>query len=50
MPTYERRFYLDCFKDEMEAIKENNNKGGKGRRISGETLKNSIKSGQIPSQ
>ncbi len=51
MPTYERRFYIDCFKEEMDAINDKSSKNGKsGRRISGEQLKNSIKSGQIPNQ
>lgn len=51
MPTYERRFYINLFKDEMDQVNEqrsNNSSGSK--RISGEQLKNSIKKGQIPSQ
>lgn len=35
----------------MDAINDKSSKNGKsGRRISGEQLKNSIKSGQIPNQ
>ena len=51
MPTYERRFYLDCFKEEMDAVNDKSSRNSKsGKSISGEQLKNSIKSGQIPNQ
>lgn len=51
MPTYERRFYINLFKDEMEQVNEQRSSNSSGsKRISGEQLKNSIKKGQIPSQ
>jgi hypothetical protein len=60
MPTYERRFYIDMFKNEMEMRKEhieeakNNAKsGGKGSRsskVSGEALKSRLKNNQIPQE
>ena len=60
MPTYERRFYIQTFREEMEEQKEryeemqkNRSSGGKGNRsstISGEALKSRMKNGQIPNQ
>lgn len=60
MPTYERRFYIDMFKGEMEQqkermdeIKKNRSSGGKGTRsktISGEALKSQMRNNQIPNQ
>lgn len=60
MPVYERRFYIDMFKSEMEAQKEqyeeakkNRTSGGKGTRsktISGDALKMKMKNNQIPNQ
>jgi len=60
MPVYERRFYIDMFKDEMELqkekmdeVRENAKSGGKGKRskrVSGETLKSQIRNNQIPNQ
>ena len=61
MPTYERRFFLGMLtkeardkQEEAEKLKEeaqNRAKGSKGQRstrISGESLKNKMKSGEIP--
>ena len=61
MPTYERRYFLGMLtkeasekQEELEKIREegkNKPKGSKGNRttnISGETLKNRIKNGEIP--
>ena len=57
MPTAERRFYLGMLvqarQKEKEAMENSNssNSGSKGTRktkVSGETLKSKIKSGQIP--
>lgn len=59
MPTYERRFYIDMFKREMEMKREqieeakNGASGGRGQRttrISGMNLKNKMKNNQIPNQ
>lgn len=60
MPVYERRFYIDMFKNEMEDQKErmdemqkNRTSGGKGTRsktISGEALKSQMRNKQIPNQ
>jgi hypothetical protein len=61
MPTYERRFFLGLLtkdakerEEQIEAQKaKNQTKGGKGTRqtrVSGEALKNRIKSGDIPSK
>src|SRR3972149_2383766 len=56
MPTYERRFYLTMFTSEnekraekMEEMKSTNKSGKKGHRISritGNQLKNKLKSGE----
>lgn len=58
MPTSERRFHLGMLvktrKEEQERMEEMKNKtssGGKGNRttkISGEALKNKMKSGEVP--
>ena len=59
MPTYERRFFLgqktrELVKQEeqMEKSKEQqqskNSKGSRTTRVSGEALKNKIKSGDLP--
>ncbi len=61
MPTYERRFFLGMLtkearekQEEAEKLREeaqNRAKGSKGQRstrISGESLKNKMKSGEIP--
>ena len=59
MPTYERRFYLTLLINEnnkrSEAVEENNQsvstgKGTRSTRVSGNTLKNQLKSGKIPNQ
>jgi len=60
MPVYERRFYIEMFKDEMEMQKErmddarkNATSGGKGTRsktVSGEALKSQMRNNQIPNQ
>ena len=61
MPTYERRFFLgmltnqarekqeeaEKFKEEMQN-KAKNSKGQRSTRISGESLKNKMKTGEIP--
>jgi hypothetical protein len=54
MPTYERRFYIEMYKNEMEqreeTINEQKKRMGKGRvtrRISGDELKRKIKNGEI---
>jgi len=54
MPTYERRFFILTFTEEMDKkLDESNNSpvsSGNGRRvtkISGESLKNKIKDGTI---
>jgi len=56
MPVYERRFFINMFKMEMENRRERveeagNNVNGKGRRskkISGEALKTKMKNNEIP--
>jgi hypothetical protein len=59
MPTYERRFFLgqktrDLVKQEeqMEKSKEQsqsrNSKGSRTTKVSGDALKNKIKSGDLP--
>jgi len=57
MPTAERRFHLGLLvktkKEEQDYIEQSKNKssGGKGTRktkISGDALKNKIKSGEVP--
>lgn len=58
MPVYERRFYIEMFKDEMEIKKEkmeeitkNRSSGSKGTRtttVSGEQLKTKLRNNQIP--
>ena len=54
MPTYERRFYLNMYIDEMNDRREaqdaqvNNSKGKKS--ISGESLKNNLRNNTIPNQ
>lgn len=55
MPTYERRTYLSLLIDEntkksemMEENTINNSKGKRTTRVSGETLKNRLKNGEIP--
>jgi hypothetical protein len=61
MPTYERRYFLGMLtkeasekQEELDKIREeakNNPKGSKGQRstrVSGEALKNKMKSGEIP--
>lgn len=60
MPTFERRFYIQMYREEMEKqeeelkeIKNNKKSGGKGTRsstISGEALKSRMKNNQIPQQ
>jgi len=57
MPTYERRYYLKLLIDENtkrnESVREQTTSTGKGtrtRRVSGDTLKNKLKSGEIPNQ
>jgi len=61
MPTYERRFYLglltrDTLKkqekmEEMqEAAKSKNSKGSRTTRVSGDALKNKMKTGEIPTK
>jgi hypothetical protein len=60
MPTFERRFYIQTYKEEMEEKKEkmeeqakNSSSGGKGSRsrtVSGEALKSQIKNNKIPQQ
>ena len=61
MPTYERRYFLGMLtkearekEEEADRLREeaqNRSKGSKGQRstrISGESLKNKMKSGEIP--
>ena len=61
MPTYERRYFLGMLtkeasekQEELEKIREeaqNKSKGSKGQRstrITGQSLKNKMKSGEIP--
>jgi len=61
MPTYERRFFLGLLtkehrrrEEEIEEMKEKSQtRGGKGTRqtrVSGDALKNKMKSGQIPTK
>ena len=60
MPTYERRFYIEMYKSEMDSqkermdeIKKNSTSSGKGTRtktVSGDTLKMKMKNNQIPNQ
>jgi len=60
MPVYERRFFIEMFKDEMEQqkdrmdeAKKNRSSGGKGTRsktVSGEALKSQMRNKQIPNQ
>ena len=60
MPVYERRFYIDMFKNEMEdhnekmsEAKKNRTSGGKGTRsktVSGEALKTQMRNNKIPNQ
>lgn len=60
MPVYERRFYIEMFKDEMDQQKERmdemkkqKSSGGKGTRtktISGDALKTQMRNKQIPPQ
>lgn len=58
MPTFERRFYIQMFKEEMEErqekmeeMRKNKSSGGKGSRsstISGEALKSKMRNNEIP--
>ncbi len=59
MPTYQRRYFLGLLsrehvkrQEKIEEMKEKANtktgKGSKTTRISGEALKNKLKTGQIP--
>lgn len=58
MPTSERRFHLGMLvktrkeeQERMEEMKNKNSSGGRGNRttkISGEALKNKMKSGEVP--
>jgi len=59
LPTYERRFFLGLLtkdarqrEEDLEAMKEQQQtKGGKGTRqtrVSGEALKNRMKTGSLP--
>lgn len=59
MPTYERRFFLgqlikqkvqadEISEKQREAAKTSTGKGSRTTRVSGEALKNRIKSGDIP--
>lgn len=59
MPTYERRFFLGQktreitrHEEQMEKAREqqksNNSKGSRTTKVSGEALKNKIKSGDLP--
>lgn len=58
MPTSERRFHLGMLvktrkeeQDRMEEMKNKTSSGGRGNRttkISGEALKNKMKSGEVP--
>jgi hypothetical protein len=59
MPTYERRFFLgqktrelSKQQEDMEKAKEQQqskgSKGSRSTRVSGEALKNKIKSGELP--
>lgn len=61
MPTYERRFFLSLLtkdiqekNERMEEMKQknknNNAKGSRSTRVSGEALKSKIKSGEIPNK
>ena len=59
MPTYERRFFLttlinentkknEMMEEQMEQAKTSGSKGSRSTRISGDTLKAKMKSGEIP--
>lgn len=57
MPTHERRYYLGLYtkevlkREEQFEEQKNNSKSGKGKRktsVSGNQLKNKIKTGEIP--
>jgi hypothetical protein len=59
MPTYERRFFLGLLNKEAREREEraeelknksqtNNSKGSRTTRVTGDALKNKIKSGDIP--
>lgn len=59
MPTYERRFYLSLLTKDKEREQEQyeqmknksssgNGKGNRTTKVSGQALKNKIKSGEIP--
>lgn len=61
MPTYERRFFLGLLtkdrkehEERVEKMKEQQqSKNGKGKRttrVSGEALKNKLKTGEIPNE
>lgn len=56
MPVYERRFFIDMLVKQREKMTEDsenqqpnkNAKGSRQSRISGDSLKNKMKNGQIP--
>jgi len=54
MPTYQRRFFIETLQSENQRQKEraeevrNTGKGTRSRTISGETLKDAMKRGDIP--
>ncbi len=57
VPTYERKFYLDTLLKENEKRKESTKdktystgKGTRSKSISGDSLKNKLRSGEIPSE
>jgi hypothetical protein len=54
-PTYERKFYLDTLVKENEKRRENvkdktysTGKGSRTKTITGDSLKNKLRSGEIP--
>lgn len=59
MPVYERRFFLNKFvsdkekqseKADSQPVNTKNSKGTRTTKISGETLKARLRSGEIPNQ
>ncbi len=55
MPTFERRTYLMLLinennkkNEQMEEMNNTSSKGRRSKRVSGEALKNKLRSGEIP--
>lgn len=54
MPTYERRFYLSLFTDEVakrnESSSNSSTSNGTKKTLSGEALKSRLRKNEIPNQ